>query len=48
MTVDDYLKVTDKKESSKKKKKNSFTDFENQRHYTKEEMEELEKKLLAN
>lgn len=48
MTVDDYLKVADKKESSKKKKKNSFTDFENQRHYTKEEMEELEKKLLAN
>lgn len=48
MTVDDYLKVADKKESSKKKKKNSFTDFGNQRHYTKEEMEELEKKLLAN
>ena len=47
MTVDDYLRVTDK-ESGKKKKKNSFNDFENQRHYTKEEWEELEQKLLAN
>ena len=47
MTVDDYLRVTGK-ESGKKKKKNSFNDFENQRHYTKEEWEELEQKLLAN